>query len=57
MIENKQINTEGMTASIGTRTVYVKSINEYLKIALVSDTEDLKKAYMVEYDKVRGIKK
>jgi hypothetical protein len=46
-----------ITASIGTKTVYVRYLNDFLRIALVSDTEDLKKAYSVSYDKVRGIKK
>jgi hypothetical protein len=57
MTENKQINTEGMTASIGTKTVFVCYLNDILKIALVSDTEDKKKRYKVSYDKVRGIRK
>jgi len=57
MIGNKLINTEGMTASIGTKTVFVCYLNDILKIALVSDTEDKKKKYNVDYSKVRGIRK
>ena len=57
MIGNKQINTEGMTASIGTKTVFVCYLNDILRVALVSDTEDKKKRYKVDYDKVRGIRK
>ena len=59
MFGNQIIKDKGMTAIVKDRIVYISSINTRLKIALVSDTKDLKKMQPLtgsEYESIKHIR-